>query len=758
MEHLLSGDLQEKAYNIRVYGLVQGVGFRPFVYGLATSLKLSGWALNSSDGVRIRVQGVSRAVEEFFRQLQEHAPPLAKIDAVEFTEVPLEGFSEFTILSSQSSSSNITQVSPDTAVCQDCLADMKRQPHRLNYPFINCTNCGPRFSIIEDLPYDRSKTTMKAFTLCSQCQHEYEDVANRRFHAQPNACRHCGPEYSLIYQGQQVTDFETILTRACELLETGRILAMKGIGGFHLACDALNEEAVMTLRQRKQREGKPFAVMVKNLETLKAYTETSAKEAELLSSPKRPIVLLKKRKDLAAAVTGGLDTLGVMLPYTPFHYLLFERLSIEAIVLTSGNISDEPIILSNEEALAKFAQIADATLMYNRDIYNRCDDSVAAVVNGIPRVLRRTRGWVPEPITLAFDVEGIVAAGAELKTCFAVGKGRQAILSQHIGDLKNLETYQFYQEAFDRFTRLFRVAPQLIACDLHPDYLSTRFAKASGLPIVPVQHHHAHIAACMAEHGLDKRVIGISFDGAGLGDDGHIWGGEFLVCDLSEYTRIAHFDYIPMPGGDKAVEEPWRMAAAYLHKVFGSAMCHYPLPLFSKISMEKIHLLCRAIEKGINWPLTSSVGRLFDAIAALIDLVYMSSFEAEAPMRLEAILKPTTERYTYRIINERILVESMICEVVQDLRDNLAQGTISAKFHHTIAAIVLELAERIRTEHGMNTVVLSGGVFQNRYLLEQVEKQLTVKNFDVYSHQNIPSNDGGLCLGQLVVAAKRSQR
>lgn len=758
MENLLSADIQEKAYDVRVYGLVQGVGFRPFVYGLASLLKLAGWALNRNDCVRIRIQGTSHGLEEFLRQLRENAPPLAKIDAVEAEEVHLETLSEFIILHSQSTSSEVTQVSPDTAVCQDCLMDMKWQPHRRNYPFINCTNCGPRFSIIEDLPYDRGRTTMKSFVMCPQCQREYEDVTDRRFHAQPNACENCGPQYRLIYQGRIFKDSETLLKLVSELLEKGQILAIKGIGGFHLACDALNERAVMTLRRRKQREGKPFAVMCRNVETLKAYTDISPTEAEILQSPKRPIVLLKKYKYLAASVTRGLNTLGVMLPYAPLHYLLFERLSTDMLVLTSGNISDEPIIINNEDALARLTNIADATLTYNRDIHNRCDDSVVYVAGEIPRVLRRTRGWAPEPIPLSLSVEGIVAAGAELKNCFAVGKGQQAILSQHIGDLKNLETYQFYQEAFSRFIRLFRVTPEVIACDRHPDYLSTRFAKESGLQTEPVQHHHAHIAACMAEHGLDEKVIGISFDGTGLGDDGNIWGGEFLLCDLFEYTRLAHFDYIPMPGGDKAAEEPWRMAVAYLYRVFGNRMFTYNLPLFSKISPGKIKLLLSAMEKGINNPLTSSVGRLFDAIAALIDLVYISSFEAEAPIRLESILAHTTERYSYRIANERILVEAMIKEVVHDVRCNVAQSMISAKFHNTIVAIILELAERIRLEYGITKVVLSGGVFQNRYLLEQAENHLTAKRFDVYSHRNVPTNDGGVCLGQLAVAAKRRSR
>ena len=752
----ISIDTCERAIDIRVYGLVQGVGFRPFVYTLASSLNLFGWALNRNDCVQIRIQGQQHVLEEFLEHLQTEAPPLSKIESVIAEEASLAALSDFKILTSQSRSAEITQVSPDVAVCPDCLEDIKHQENRIDYPFVNCTNCGPRFSIIEDLPYDRAKTTMKSFQMCHQCQHEYEDVTNRRFHAQPNACQHCGPAYKLIYKDQSIENIEQILETAAQLLKSGHILAIKGIGGFHLACDATNELAVKKLRQRKQREKKPFAVMFGSLKRVNDYAEVNENEEQLLLSPKRPIVLLKKKKDLAPSVTQGLYNLGIMLPYTPFHYLLFERLTTEAIVLTSGNISEEPIIISNERALEDLSLIADAVLVYNREIHNRCDDSVVSVVNRIPRLLRRSRGWVPAPVNLMCDVEGLIATGAELKNCFCIGKGSKAILSQHIGDLKNAETYEFYQEAFGRFQRLFRVKPEFIACDLHPDYLSTRFAKDCGLKTIPVQHHHAHIASCMAEHGLDEQVIGISFDGTGLGDDQHIWGGEFLLCDLNDYTRMSHFDYVPMPGGDKAAEEPWRMGIAYLYKTFGRGFLKYNIPFLQQVNKGKLRILLSAIDKDINCPLTSSVGRLFDAVAALINFVTVSGFEAEAPIRLEAILGQTSERYHYRI-NKTIIVDALIRELIKDVYAEVPKSIISAKFHNTIVSIIVELASKIRAECGINKVVLSGGVFQNTYLLEQSENGLTEKKFLVYTHRQVPANDGGICLGQLAVAAKRRE-
>ncbi len=757
---------QEKAFDICVYGLVQGVGFRPFVYNLATSLNLSGWALNRNDCVQIRVQGQFHLLEKFVINLQKQAPPLSKIESVITEETRFEDFTDFKILTSQSHSAEITRVSPDVAVCQDCLEDLKRQDNRIDYPFINCTNCGPRFSIIKDLPYDRAKTTMKSFSMCEQCQQEYENITDRRFHAQPNACRDCGPEYELLYQGQSIKGIEDILKTVCSLIEEGKIVAMKGVGGFHLACDAANEKAVAELRRKKNREGKPFAVMFGSLEKVREYAAVSEEEAQLLLSEKRPIVLLKKgrgKKELAPSVTRDLDSLGIMLPYTPFHYLLFERLSTGAIVLTSGNISDEPIVITNEEAVEKLSPITDALLVYNRDIHNRSDDSVSSVVNGKTRLLRRSRGWVPEPVMLKFDAEGIIAAGAELKNCFCVGKGKQAILSQHIGDLKNLETYEFYQEAFERFKRLFRVEPKLMACDLHPDYLSTRFAGECGLKTIPVQHHHAHIASCMAECGLDEQVLGISFDGTGLGDDQQIWGGEFLLCDLKEYVRFSHFDYVPLLGGDKAAAEPWRMGVSYLYRTFGKAFLELDLPFVRDLERGKVELLLSATDKGINCPQTSSLGRLFDAVAAIMNLVTINTFEAEAPIRLEAIIDNTMYRkrpaceeiYSYHL-KETVLVDDLIRMLVNDVKHKVPMSIISAKFHNTIVAIVADLAEKMRKESGLNKIVLSGGVFQNRYLLERAEQLLKERDFSVYSHLHVPANDGGICLGQIAVAAKKS--
>ena len=800
--------MQEEAIDIKVYGLVQGVGFRPFIYGLASDLKLAGWALNRNECVEIRVQGDARRLKQFLLDLERKAPPLSKIESVIAHEAKLEDLESFRILQSHSASAEVTRVSPDVAVCSECLEDMRIQSNRVSYPFTNCTNCGPRFSIVQDLPYDRVKTTMSVFVMCPQCQEEYEDLWDRRFHAQPNACRECGPEYELVFPLQThppapslekrggdvdlspainsrpqssrtlkrpekqdlsclsfepgllcpgTESIETILETSCHLLEVGKILAIKGIGGFHLACDASNEDAVAALRQRKQREGKPFAVMFGSLESVRQYVQVSPSEEKLLLSEKRPILLLdplRQGKQLALSVTRGLLTLGVMLPYTPFHHLLFERFNGDALVLTSGNVSDEPIAIDNATACDRLAGIADAFLLYNRDIHNRSDDSVARVVNGKSRIIRRSRGWAPEPVSLNLNVEGIVATGAELKNCFCVGKGTQAILSQHIGDLKNFETYAFYEEAFERFQRLFRVRPELIVCDRHPDYLSTRFAREQGLPLVQIQHHHAHIASCMAEHALDEKVIGISLDGTGLGDDDKIWGGEFLICDLNSYERFSHFDYVPMPGGDRVVKEPWRMGLAYLYHSFGRACLDLPIPFCQQLEQNKVQLLLAAIDKGLNCPLTSSLGRLFDAVAAIVNLTTLASFEAEGPIRLEAQIEPSNESYPSQC-ETTVSVAPLIREIVSDLQGNVPTGLIAAKFHNSIVEITVEIAEKIREERGLNIVALSGGVFQNRYVLEKSEERLKESKFDVYSHSTIPTNDGGICLGQMAIAAKR---
>jgi hydrogenase maturation protein HypF len=569
------------------------------------------------------------------------------------------------------------------------------------------------------------------------------------------ACVNCGPYYELHHNGKTEQDIHHILSLVSTMLEQGKIIAMKGMGGFHMACDARNEEAVNRLREMKNRDGKPFAVMFKSIGDLREYTFTSPEEEALLFSWKRPIVILKEKKKLAYSVSNGFNTIGSMLPYMPFHHLLFEHLHLPVIVLTSGNISDEPIVIDNDEAMEKLSPISDALITYNRSIFNRTDDSVIMVVNNKERLIRRSRGYVPSPVRMNLDVDGILATGAELVNCHCIGKGTLAFLSQHIGDLKNIETLDFYAESISHFKKLFRVEPSLVAADMHPDYLSTRYAGHLGLQTIHVQHHHAHIASCMAEHGLDEKVIGVSFDGTGLGDDGCIWGGEFMVCDLSQYQRFMHFDYVPMPGGDKAIEEPWRMALSYLYKAYGTGVLDLDLPFLSKINKNEVLMLIQMIGKKINSPMTSSAGRLFDAVSALLNLCTHATFHAEAPMRLENIMDHScTGSYPF-VMNATIHFEDMFQAIVQDLKDEVKPSFISAKFHHTIINSILAAVNSTGKEYRLNKVVLSGGTFQNRVLLEQVENLLSQKGFEVYTHSRVPSNDGGIALGQLAIAAKK---
>jgi hydrogenase maturation protein HypF len=745
----------DSTYRIRVKGLVQGVGFRPFIYRIAHQHKLCGWVENSNDGVLIEVNTSQAGVLDFVADIRSKAPPASNVTDISFNPVSKETFKGFEILKSRNASDAITDVSPDIAVCDECLSDMRTQPHRMDYPFINCTNCGPRFTIIRELPYDRDKTTMEPFDLCPACRKEYEDVLDRRFHAQPVACTACGPSYELIVAEERMDDIDLITGKVAELLETGKIVAVKGVGGFQLACDAGNEDAVARLRRLKNREGKPFAVMFRDTATLKVYTTLLPEELRSLTSWRKPIVIVGDNKRLAPSVSVGFQTVGAMLPYMPFHYLLFEKLDLPAIVLTSGNVSDEPIVISNGAAAQHLSAIADALLIYNRDIHNRTDDSVVMVVNGQERMIRRSRGYSPEPVNLGLDVDGLFAAGAELVNCFALGKGRQAILSQHIGDLKNLETLDFFAESFERYKKLFRVEPELIVHDLHPDYLSTRFAREQGLPLVEVQHHHAHIASGMAEHGLDEKVIGISMDGTGLGDDGHIWGGEFLVCDLAGYDRFNHFEYIPLPGGDKVTGAPWRTGFSYLYKFFGPPVADQGLPFLSAVPIEHVRLMMEIIDKKINAPLSCSAGRLFDAVAAVINACTVSKFHAEAPMRLEAILEPgVEENYPFEMAHP-VSFRPAFEAILQDLGKGLPAGVISARFHNTFINVLHAVAMNIREETGLNKVVLSGGTFQNRYVLGRVEKMLEKSGFGVFAQGSIPSNDGGIALGQLAIAAKR---
>ncbi len=750
-------------YRITVRGLVQGVGFRPFVYRLAVREGVKGRVSNGLEGVRIEAYfQEEKQRNRFLRALREEAPPPSRIweiSVVKENGGKIPPPEDFEIVPSDDTVPGITQVSPDIAVCEACLRDMKTQPHRIDYPFINCTHCGPRFTIITDLPYDRPNTTMASFRMCVRCRREYEDVNDRRFHAQPIACTECGPHYVLETWGERVTAQEEILRRVVRMLMMGGTVAIKGMGGYFLACDATCEEAVERLRSAKRRDRKPFAVMFRDVRALKEYAGvTKEEEAELLSW-RRPIVVVREgEKKLAPSVSMGFPTVGAMLPYMPFHYLLFELCPLPALVFTSGNLSDEPIVIEDEEARKKLLPVSDLLVTYNRRIHNRVDDSVVFFERGRRRVVRRSRGFVPAPVPLSLPVDGIFAAGAELVNCFCLGKEKLAIMSQHIGDLKNYETYVFYREAAERMMRLFRVDPQVAACDLHPDYLSTRYARETGLLLTEVQHHHAHIAAVLAEKGLDEKVIGVSFDGTGLGDDGHIWGGEFFQCDLSGYQRLAHLEYIPMPGGDKVVQQPWRMSLAYLYSLYGEQLVELPLEVVRET--ERKGMLASSLEmlrKQIHTPLTSSAGRLFDAVAALTGVCRETSFHAEAPMRLESVaVRGIGGEYPWEgedVISFLPALEA----IVEDIRKGVPPEEIAARFHNTMAGMIVSTVLRLSRDTGIHKVVLAGGTFQNRILLGQVEDRLEKKGLEVLIPQEFPVNDGGIALGQLAVAAKRRE-
>jgi len=745
------------AKKIKITGLVQGVGFRPFVYKHALKCGICGWVENRNDGVLIHAESSPEKLDNFISTIHESAPLASSINSLTEDFATVEHFKDFIIKKSESVSEEVTEISPDIATCDDCLQDIKTQKNRINYPFTNCTNCGPRFTIIKDLPYDRQKTTMEPFQMCTACEKEYTDIMDRRFHAQPVACSECGPEFCLHLEDKKISDFAEILKITSELIDNGKIVSIKGMGGFFIACDAVNEIAVNRLREAKGREQKPFAVMVRDIEAAKKYAILNRTEEKSLLSWRRPIILLQTKLNLAPSVSSGFVRTGIMLPYMPLHHLLFEIMKTDAIVLTSGNVSDEPIIIDNEEALSKLTNLSDAVLTYNREIYNRADDSVEININGTQRIIRRSRGYTPNPVHLNLNVEGIFAAGAELVNCFCIGKGNQAILSQHIGDIKNFKTYEFYTESIARFQKLFRLNIETVVHDLHPEYLSSKYALETGIKAIAVQHHHAHIASCMAEHGLDEMVIGVAMDGTGLGNDNKIWGGEFFISDLNDFERFTHFDYLPMPGGDKVTEEPWRTGVSYLYRIYGSKLKDLKLDFLKTIQAEKLEIIITAIEKKLNCPESSSAGRLFDAVAAITNICPVSDFHAEAPMRLEAaILQVVEEKYEFDF-NETISFDKTIIGIVNDLNDGKSKGLIAAKFHNTVIYCIFAVAERIRTLRKINKVVLSGGSFQNAYILGKVEILLEQNGFEVYSHKKTPANDAGIALGQLAIAAKRRQ-
>jgi len=789
---------------IRVEGIVQGVGFRPFVYTLATWLGLAGFVGNDADGVFAEVEGPTEAVSKFLLALERDAPPLARIERVTATPMPPAtaaapttpagaatrmtpaGAGSFAIIASGPVGLRRTLVSADTATCADCLRELADPAdRRFGYPFINCTNCGPRFTIVRDVPYDRPLTTMADFAMCEQCAAEYSDPANRRFHAQPTCCPACGPRLTLLDPAGVVLPKTALpgtglpgepLAAAADLLRRGMIVAVKGLGGYHLAADAADDKAVAQLRARKHREDKPFAVLVADLAAARQFGEVTPAAAELLTSGARPIVLLIRRHGaaVAAATAPGNRCLGVMLPYTPLHHLLLEAVA-RPIVLTSGNSSDEPIAYRDDDALAQLGGIADAFLVHDRAIHVRTDDSVARVVRDRPMLIRRSRGYVPEPVTVrAGFPRQVLACGAELKNTFCLAKGRHAFISQHIGDLENVATLRSFTEGIEHFRRLFDIDPRVVAHDLHPEYLSTKYAlelaetDPDRLQLQGVQHHHAHIASCLADNGADGPVIGVAFDGTGYGTDGTIWGGEFLLASLTGFERGGHLAPVPMPGGAAAIRQPWRMAAAYLD----AAGLSEPPGGLDVIRRNEAYwaAVSGMAQREINAPLTSSAGRLFDAAAALLGVRDTINYEGQAAVELEQLADAAeTGAYPARIepgahsthIASGQPFQARGGDLVQAVIDDLAAGTapgiIAARFHHGVAALIEAGCLLMRERHGLDTVALSGGVFQNLLLLGGTVTRLEARGFRVLSHSRVPCNDGGISLGQAVVAAARDR-
>ena len=751
---------------VDVSGIVQGVGFRPYVYRLAAEYDLAGHIINTAAGVTIEVQGEPAAVEQFLHFLPRRAPEISRIIDVRAAEIPCRGGAGFRILASAKSESARTLISPDVALCEDCLRELfDPADRRCGYPFINCTNCGPRFTIVRSIPYDRPATSMSLFAMCAHCQAEYDDPGNRRFHAQPNACWDCGPQVELrARDGRRITADDPI-TSAGEHLRAGAVVAVKGLGGFHLAADAENGAALERLRERKQRVEKPFAVMVAGLAAAREFCVLEAEDEGLLVTPQRPIVLLERRPGAAVAdaVAPRNRQLGIFLPYTPLHHLLFARSGLRALVMTSGNLSEEPIAIGNEEAITRLAGLADFFLVHNRDILLRCDDSVVRRTGGRVRQVRRSRGFVPAPIFLKEDLPAVLAVGGELKNTVCLLKERHAFLSQHIGDLENAESYGFFQEAVEHLQRILEVRPEIIACDLHPDYLSTKWAyEQTGLRLTGVQHHHAHIASCMAENHLEGQVIGLALDGTGYGTDGHIWGGEALVADYVNFERAAHLEYVPLPGGAAAIREPWRMAVSYLWRRYGPRWEALPLPLVREIPAKKITTVVQMIGRGVNSPLTSSAGRLFDAVAALIGLRLEVNYEAQAAIELE-MCRDAAEKgaYGFGIAEKngviRLDPDPVVEAIVEDVARGTPTGVVSQRFHNGVSVALAEVALRLRHRTGLNRVCLSGGTFQNAFLAEEVERRLQTEGFEVYGQSDVPANDGGLSLGQAVVAAHRAK-
>jgi len=777
--------------NIAIKGIVQGVGFRPFVYNLAKQFGVKGFITNTSEGVFMTVEGDD--VESFLERLRKDSPPLSRITCVEISPAEFTGFSDFSIRGS-SETGSFTLVSPDASVCGDCLHELfDPQDRRYLYPFINCTNCGPRYSITESVPYDRSNTTMKVFRMCRACEEEYRDPTDRRFHAQPNACPRCGPHVELkgVKGGAKFDEKADPVGETVRLLKEGYIVAVKGLGGFHLACDASNERAVASLRERKRGNNKPFALMAPDVATVRKFCHVSEREESLLVSVKRPIVLLLKREDfgLAAGVSPHNRHIGFMLPYTPLHYLLFNcpfapscqgedggGLHFDALVMTSGNMAEEPIVIDNDEAMVKLTGIADAFLLHDRGIFMRVDDSVIKVSDEGTTAggrawpmeearlsfIRRSRGHVPDPIPLHEDGPEVLGCGADVKNCFTLTKGRYAIPSQHIGDMENYETLRFFEETLKNLKTVYRADPKALAYDPHPGYLSSQWALSrEGIEKYPVQHHYAHIASVMAEKGIKEKVIGVSFDGTGYGDDGMLWGGEFLIADIEGFKRAGHLDYVPLPGGEMAVKEPWRISLAYLLEAVGDRIGEFiaPTGFIEKYGREKIDAIVKITGMREFSPLSSGAGRLFDAVSALMGVCDKNTFEGEAAMALESlVLDGLDDDYPVDISFKEVIgldFSATILGILRDIEDRVDRRVMATKFHNTVATAVARTVVKLSTVHFIRKVALSGGVFQNLYLMRRIEYDLRSEGMEVYVNELVPCNDAGISLGQAYVLRER---
>ncbi len=755
--------VEEVGIKITISGIVQGVGFRPFVYSQAIAHGLTGWVRNTSGGVEIVVNGPATEVERFIDALKIAPPPLARIDTLQIFSIQPDHYDRFEIQESQVLSGEFLPVSPDTAVCADCRRELfDPNDRRFRYPFINCTNCGPRFTIIRGIPYDRPNTTMAGFDLCEECARDYHNPLDRRFHAQPVACPKCGPQVWFEAGGQHIAVKDGAIRIAREWLRRGKILAIKGLGGFHLACDATNPQAVSELRRRKKRSDKPFALMAFDLEALRRHCIVTPEAEQLLLSRQAPIVLLERQPQspVVQDVAPHQSTLGFMLAYTPLHLLLLEPAQgyPDALVMTSANMSEEPIAYQDEDARQRLSRLADGFLMHNRPIFMRMDDSVVRAFQDRLYPIRRARGYAPDPLRLPFELPQILAAGAELKNTFCLTRGSYAFMSHHIGDLENFETLTSFEEGIRHYERLFNVRPQLLACDLHPNYLASRYAihraGVDNLALVQIQHHHAHMAACMAENGLDgsQPVIGVCLDGTGYGTDGAIWGGEFLLGNYESYLRLYHLKYVPQPGGDLAARDAARMALAHLWSA--GIDWDAKLPPVEAICADDRNLLLQQLERGLNTPLTSSMGRLFDAAAALTGVCSRSTYEGQAAIEFEAAADPDeTGSYSFEFSKGLIDPQPMWQELLQDWYSGLSPARISARFHNGIVRLVVDVCEQIRRQHPVINVALSGGVWQNIYLLNKTCAALSSAGFKPLTHRMVPANDGGIALGQALVAA-----